>query len=160
MRMHQYARVLVGVLLAAAPFGCSTSKPAVQTGLKVTHIDVGRSVTAEKTIAEKTDSFRPADTFYLSVETDGSGPTAILTARGTYQEQHGDHGADTCRGHQKSGRRTRRGNEKSRDRGGDHPAAAERHRDQRHGGAQQRPRQQAREERRARRLVDGGRQSQ
>jgi len=85
MRMHQYARALVGLVLAAAPFGCSTSKPAVQTGLKVTHIDVGRSVTAEKTIAEKTDSFRPADTFYVSVATDGSGPSATLTARWTYQ---------------------------------------------------------------------------
>ena len=85
MRMHQYARVLVGLLLAAAPFGCSTSKSAVQTGLKVTQIDVGRSVTAEKTIAERTDSFRPADTFYVSVATDGSGPSAILTARWTYQ---------------------------------------------------------------------------
>ena len=86
MRMHQYARALVGLVLAAAPFGCSTSKPAVQTGLKVTHIDVGRSVTAEKTIAEKTDSFRPADTFYVSVATDGSGPSATLTARWTYQD--------------------------------------------------------------------------
>ena len=86
MRMNQYAQALVGLLLAAAPFGCSAFKPAAQTGLKVTHIDVGRSVTAEKTIAEKTDSFRPADTFYVSVETDGSGPSATLTARWTYQD--------------------------------------------------------------------------
>ena len=86
MTMHQYARALAGLLLAAAPFGCSTSKPAVQTGVKVTRIDVGRSVTADKTIAEKSDSFRPADTFYVSVETDGSGPSATLTARWTYQD--------------------------------------------------------------------------
>ena len=86
MRMHQYARVPVSLLLAVAPFGCSASKPAVQTGVKVTQIDVGRSVTADKTIAEKTDSFRPADTFYVSVKTDGSGPSATLTARWTYQD--------------------------------------------------------------------------
>ena len=86
MTMHQYARVVVSFLLAIALFGCSASKPAVQAGVKVTDIDVGRSVTAEKTIAEKTDSFRPADTFYVSVKTDGSGPTATLTARWTYQD--------------------------------------------------------------------------
>ena len=86
MRMHQYARVLAGLLLAAVPFGCSASKPAVETGVKVTDIDVGRSVTADKTIAEKTDSFRPADTFYVSVKTDGSGPSATLTARWTYED--------------------------------------------------------------------------
>ena len=94
MRMHQYARVLVSSLLlavapfvlAVAPFGCSASKSAVQTGVKVTQIDVGRSVTADKAIAEKTDSFRPADTFYVSVKTDGSGPSATLTARWTYED--------------------------------------------------------------------------
>ena len=86
MKMLQSTRVLVGLLLAAVPFGCSASKPAVQTGVKVNQITVGRSVTADKTIAEKTDSFRPADTFYVSVETDGSGPSATLTARWTYQD--------------------------------------------------------------------------
>jgi hypothetical protein len=84
--MHRYARVLVGLLLAAAPFGCSGSKPAVGTGVNVTHIDVGRSLTATKTIAEKADSFRPADTFYVSVEMNGSGPSATLTARWMYQD--------------------------------------------------------------------------
>jgi hypothetical protein len=83
--MHQYTRVPVSLLLAVAPFGCS-AKPAAQTGVKVTQIDVGRSIAADKTIAEKTDSFRPADTFYLSVKTDGSGPSATLTARWTYQD--------------------------------------------------------------------------
>jgi len=86
MKKLQSTRVLVGLLLTAASFGCSASKPPVQTGVKVTHIDVGRSVTAEKTIAEKTDSFRSTDTFYVSVATDGSGPSATLTARWTYHD--------------------------------------------------------------------------
>ncbi len=84
--MHQYARVPVSLLLAAAAFGCSASKPAAQAGVRVTQIDVGRSIAADKTIAEKTDSFRPADTFYVSVKTDGSGPSVNLTARWTYQD--------------------------------------------------------------------------
>ena len=86
MRMHRYARVLVGLLLAAAPFGCFAPKPAVQAGVNVTRIDVGRSLTAGKTIAERADSFRPADTIYVSVETDGSAPSATLTARWSYQD--------------------------------------------------------------------------
>ena len=86
MSIHQYARVVVSLLLAVALFGCSASKPAVQTGVKVTNIDVGRSVTADKAIAEKTDSFRSSDTFYVSVKTEGSGPSATLTARWTYED--------------------------------------------------------------------------
>ena len=86
MKKYQCSRVIVSLLLAFALFGCSASKPAAQAGVKVTDIDVGRSVTADKTIAEETDSFRPADTFYVSVKTDGSGPSATLTARWTYQD--------------------------------------------------------------------------
>lgn len=86
MRIYQYARVVVGLPLAVALFGCSASKPAVETGVKVTDIAVGRSVTADKAIAEKTDSFRSTDTFYVSVKTDGSGPSATLTARWTYED--------------------------------------------------------------------------
>ena len=85
MRSHQHVRALVSVSLAVALFGCAAFKPAAQTAVTVTDIDVGRSVTADKTIAETTDSFRPADTFYVSVKTDGSGPSATLTARWTYQ---------------------------------------------------------------------------
>jgi hypothetical protein len=73
-------------LMAAALFGCSAPPPVAQTGVKVTDIDVGRSVGADKTIGDKTDSFRPADTFYVSIRTEGSSPTATLTARWTYQD--------------------------------------------------------------------------
>jgi phosphopantetheinyl transferase (holo-ACP synthase) len=45
----------------------------------VTDIDVGRSVTADKTIADKTNASGPADTFYVSIKTDGSGPSATDT---------------------------------------------------------------------------------
>jgi hypothetical protein len=86
MRMHQHAPGVAGLLLAVALGGCSTLKPAVEAGMKVTDIDVGRSLTAGKTIAETTDAFRPADTFYVSVKTDGSGATATLVARWTYQD--------------------------------------------------------------------------
>jgi hypothetical protein len=86
MKAHSYVLILASLLLAGAPFGCSSSEPASETGVKVTNIDVGRSVSADKTIDEKTDSFRPGDTFYVSVETEGSGPSATLTARWTFED--------------------------------------------------------------------------
>jgi hypothetical protein len=86
MSKYHYARIIVSLSLVVAFFGCSSSKKAVETGVKVTDIAVGRSVTADKAIAEKTDSFRAADTFYVSVKTAGSGPNATLTARWTYED--------------------------------------------------------------------------
>ena len=84
--MHQYVRVVGSLLLALAPFGCSGSRQPAQAGITVTGIDVGRSVTADKTIADETDAFEPADTFYVSIKTDGSGPSATVTARWTYED--------------------------------------------------------------------------
>ncbi|HXV60439.1 MAG TPA: hypothetical protein VEK15_07090 [Vicinamibacteria bacterium] len=86
MSINQCVRTVVSVSLAVAFFGCSAPKKAVQAGVKVTDIAVGRSVTADKAIAEKTDSFGPAETFYVSVTTDGSAPSATLTARWTYED--------------------------------------------------------------------------
>jgi hypothetical protein len=79
MTIYKYARIVVSLLLPVVLFGCSASKPA-QTGVKVTDINVGRSVTADKTINEKTDSFRPGDTVYVSVKTDGSAPSESPTS--------------------------------------------------------------------------------
>jgi hypothetical protein len=86
MSIHQYVRVAGSLLLALAPLGCAGSKAPAQTGITVTDIDVGRSVTADKTIADRSDAFQPADTFYVSVKTEGSGPSATLTARWTYED--------------------------------------------------------------------------
>jgi hypothetical protein len=86
MSMKKYARVMVALTLAVAVVGCKSSKSATSAAVKVTDIDVGRSVAADKTIADKTDSFRPNDTFYVSVKTDGSAPSATLTARWTYED--------------------------------------------------------------------------
>ena len=46
----------------------------------------GRSLASGKAIADKTEEFRPADTIYLSVETDGTSPKTTLTAHWTYQD--------------------------------------------------------------------------
>jgi hypothetical protein len=55
-------------------------------GVRVSHIDMGRSLTADKTISDKTDSFKPNDTIYASIATEGTAATATLKARWTYQD--------------------------------------------------------------------------
>ena len=86
MRMKKYARVMVGLTLAVAVVGCKSSKSATSAAVKVTDIDVGRSVAADKTIADKTETFRPGDTFYVAVKTVGSAPTATLVAHWSYED--------------------------------------------------------------------------
>jgi len=87
--IRQHTRVVIGALLAAVVIGCSRNPPARSTqsnGVTVTDIDVGRGISADKTISDKTSSFAPADTFYVAVKTDGAASSATLTARWTYED--------------------------------------------------------------------------
>ncbi len=64
----------------------STGTTGTSVGVRVSQIDMGRSLTADKTINDKTDSFKPTDTIYASVATENSAETATLKARWTYQD--------------------------------------------------------------------------
>jgi hypothetical protein len=55
-------------------------------GVRVSQIDMGRSLNADKTIADNTLSFKPRDTIYASIVTAGSATTAEVKARWTYQD--------------------------------------------------------------------------
>ena len=55
-------------------------------GVRVSQIDMGRSLTADKRINDSTDSFKPNDAIYASIATQGAAPTATLKARWTYQD--------------------------------------------------------------------------
>ncbi len=55
-------------------------------GVRVSQIDMGRSLNADKTINDNTDSFKPNDAIYASIATEGSAATATLKARWTYQD--------------------------------------------------------------------------
>ena len=80
---------LLALLAVTALLGCSKSgkqPAAAPAGVSVADIEIGRSVGADKTIADKTDSFGSGDTIYVSVKTVGSAPSATLTARWTYQD--------------------------------------------------------------------------
>jgi hypothetical protein len=56
------------------------------TGVKVTDVTLGRAIGADKAVTDKTDNFRPGDTIYASVATEGTAPSTTLRARWTYQD--------------------------------------------------------------------------
>jgi hypothetical protein len=83
------------VLLLATAFGAACSRPAAspaaapppaaETAVRVTDVDLGRAVGQDKRVTEKTDSFTPSETIYVSVRTEGSASSATLKARWTYE---------------------------------------------------------------------------
>lgn len=87
--MRSHFRVLTGLLLAAGlSAACTrpaTSPPATQDAVRVTDVDLGLRVGSDKRVTDQTDSFRPSETVYVSVRTEGTVPSAILKARWTFQ---------------------------------------------------------------------------
>ena len=97
--MHGSTRVrLLPFLALALTLGCSKAEappssspyapaPTLATApLKVTDVDVGRAMDADKKISDKTDTFKPADTIYVSIATEGTSPGARLAAHWTYKD--------------------------------------------------------------------------
>jgi hypothetical protein len=96
--MHRYTGVpLLPILALGAALGCSRAEapgaspyapppPAAAPALKVIDVEVGRALDADKKISDKTDAFKPADTIYVSVATEGSSPGAALVAHWTYKD--------------------------------------------------------------------------
>src|SRR2546423_15489163 len=76
------------LLATVAVAGACGRKASGGTGaLAVTDIDLGPSLNADLTIADKTTTFHPNDVIYASVATQGTGkPT--LKARWTFQDNH------------------------------------------------------------------------
>ena len=85
MRDNWFIDVWAFLLVMGLVIGCSQSPSSDSTKVTVTDVSVGRSISPDKTIAEKTDSFRPSDTFYVSISAEGSAPNATLKARWSYQ---------------------------------------------------------------------------
>jgi hypothetical protein len=85
------ALTLAAAVLSAActrssenPGTTGTSGTAV--AVRVSQVDMGRSLTAARTIDDTTDSFKPNDTIYASILTQGTAATATLKVRWTYQD--------------------------------------------------------------------------
>ena len=98
--MHASARrTLLPFLALAVTLACSKAEAppspspyalppmtTVATALKVTDVELGRALDAEKKVSDKTDTFKPADTIYVSVATEGASPGATLVAHWTYKD--------------------------------------------------------------------------
>jgi hypothetical protein len=85
--MHASTRraALLPFLALAVTLACSKAE-APPAPLKVTDVEVGRAVGADRKISDKTDSFKPTDTIYVSVATEGSSPGAKLAAHWTFKD--------------------------------------------------------------------------
>jgi len=83
--------ILALTLAAVLSAACTRSSDPGATGtsgvgVRVSQIDLGRSLNVDKTINDNTESFKPTDTIYASIATQGSAATATLKARWTYQD--------------------------------------------------------------------------
>ena len=70
---------------AAAPAPAAPA-PQAAAPFTVTRIDLGNAVGADKKVAAPTTSFKPADTIFASILTDGSAPSVTLAAKWTYED--------------------------------------------------------------------------
>lgn len=93
--MMQYSKrislslCLALLVVAAACKGKSandTAGTSAGTTVRVTDIALGRSIGGDKAIADKTDKFKPNDTIYASVATEGVSPNATLRAKWTFED--------------------------------------------------------------------------
>ena len=53
--------------------------------MHVAEVTLGRSVGGDKAITDRTETFKPNDTIYASVATDGSSPSATLRAKWSFE---------------------------------------------------------------------------
>jgi hypothetical protein len=92
MQSHRISAALCVAVLVVASAGCgrkadtgtTTTTPA--TGVRVTDVSVGRAIGGDKAITDVTDTFKPNDTIYASVATDGSAQSATLRAKWTFED--------------------------------------------------------------------------
>ena len=82
----QLSLCLALLVAAAACRGNDTNTPAGTAGVRVTDVALGRSVGGDKAITDRTDTFKPNDTIYASVATEGSAPSATLRAKWSFED--------------------------------------------------------------------------
>ena len=95
MHTRLFGTSILALTLAAAVSAACTKKSedpgatgttGTGVGVRVAQIDMGRSLNADKTISDNTNSFKPNDTIYASIATAGTAATATVKARWTYQD--------------------------------------------------------------------------
>jgi hypothetical protein len=56
------------------------------TALKLSEVQLGRHLSANKQVSDQTDQFSPKDTIYAVAVTQGSAPSATVNVRWTYKD--------------------------------------------------------------------------
>ena len=69
------------------PEGAATTETTeVESRVDVTGVTLGRGVGADRRVTEEVGTFRPGDTIYVSIATEGVAPSATLAARWLYED--------------------------------------------------------------------------
>jgi hypothetical protein len=72
---------------APAPAPAATPAPApAAAAVNVADIALGSAINADKTVTAASTTFKPADTIYAAVKTDGTSTGATLAAKWTFQD--------------------------------------------------------------------------
>lgn len=71
----------------AVPVDTTTSVPVAPAALKVSEVQVGKSIGADKRITNATTTFGVRDTLYVAIITDGAASNATLATRWTYNDK-------------------------------------------------------------------------
>jgi hypothetical protein len=74
------------VVSAACGGKTDTAGTTASTAVRVTDVSVGRAIGGDKAITDVTDTFKPNDTIYASVATDGSALSATVRAKWTFED--------------------------------------------------------------------------
>jgi hypothetical protein len=82
----QLSLCLALVMAAAACRGNAANNTAATAGVRVTDVTLGRSVGGDKAVTDSTDTFKPNDTIYASIATEGSAPSATLRAKWSFED--------------------------------------------------------------------------
>ncbi len=70
----------------APPPAAPMTPPPAAPAVTVTTVELGNQIGADKRVKQQITSFAPKDTIYATVVTNGSAPSATLTAKWTYQD--------------------------------------------------------------------------
>jgi hypothetical protein len=93
MRLRHGFLVLATMSLVAGTTSCKKEAAPASSGtatataeVKISDVELGRRLGANSRIADATDQFAPRDTIYVVAVTEGSAPSATLTARWTFED--------------------------------------------------------------------------
>ena len=85
MRHSKKIQLSLWLALLMAAAACHRNAANNTAGVRVTDVTLGRSVGGDKAITDRTDTFKPNDTIYASVATEGSAPSATIRAKWSFE---------------------------------------------------------------------------